>query len=132
MRHHDPNGNNGGIMITPQYMYAGRGLRAIDGDTLEVAIDAGFHVTVTHHVRLSRINCTERTSKILSERLLAEEAKLWSQGVTVNRPLVLETRKDDAFGRFLAEVWYTNDQGVQVNLNDELMARGLAVPYVRK
>ena len=42
--------------------------RIIDGDTLDVDIDLGFHLTITQRVRLKGINAAETKTKDLAEK----------------------------------------------------------------
>ena len=35
----------------------------------------------------------------------------------------------DKYGRYLAEIFYTNAQGIGMNLGEQLLTRGLAKPY---
>lgn len=114
-------------MLGPSYQYKATVTGVIDGDTLDVSVDLGFRISVSHRVRLARINTPEINSKDLAERQKAQEAKQYVSQL-LGQPVVIQSIKDDKYGRWLAEVWYL-DQGVQVNLNDSLLVSGLATLY---
>lgn len=121
--------------MEPAYVYAGRCLRVVDGDTIDAVIDVGFHLTATLRLRLHGIDTPELTSKDPATRAAAVAARTFVAEqlgtVTTGFPLRLETRKDpDSFGRWLAVVWYPVD-GTLVNLNQQLLNLGLATRFVR-
>ena len=119
-------------MIEPNYIYRAISARVVDGDTLDCDVDVGFHLTARLRLRLNRINTYELTAKDPAIRALAlEGASLTGSVVPPGTACVIQTTKADAFGRYLAEVWYVDASGAQVNLNDRLLASGLAVLYKR-
>lgn len=105
-------------------------LRVIDGDTLRLHVDLGWNVFSDHNVRLLRVNAPEMKGDTLAA---GQAAKAWvvqwltEHGSAAVWPYVIHSEKDDAFGRYLVELYDAND----VNLNDDLLASGNAVPYVR-
>lgn len=115
--------------------YRARCTKVVDGDTIDVTVDLGFHLTATMRLRLWGINTAEMHDKDPILRKQAQDAK---DLVALRVPrgesweLRIETLKDpDVFGRWLAKVWYTTDGETEVMLNDELIAAGLAVPFRR-
>lgn len=112
-------------MIAPNYTYRARVTNVVDGDTLDCEIQLGFYVAATHRLRLLRVDTAELNSRDPLERAKALEAKQFLIEQVLNRVAVIQTFKADSFGRFLAEVYYEID-GVQLNLNDELLKAGLA------
>lgn len=100
--------------------------RVVDGDTIDVIIDSGFHATRVERLRLLGINCPEmkedagRAAKEFTTEWIREA---WSD---TPWPLVIQTEKSDAFGRYLAYVWRTFDGRC---LNDDLLDSGNAVPF---
>lgn len=105
-------------------------LRVIDGDTLRLHVDLGWNVFSDHNVRLLRVNAPEMRGDTLAAGQVAKQwVTDWLSAHTTNTqwPFVIHSEKDDAFGRYLVELYDLND----VNLNDDLLASGNAVPYVR-
>lgn len=108
------------------YTYKAVVKRVIDGDTIVVDIDVGFHMWLRdQHIRLAHINAPElgteagRTAKIYLETLL--EIPL-----IVNPMVRLETIKDrqDNYGRYLGVFLTVKD----ININQAMVAGGHAVP----
>jgi endonuclease YncB( thermonuclease family) len=90
----------------PAYRYACSLLRAIDGDTWVMRIDAGFHVHVETHVRLLGWNCPELREP------LGLAAKLMAEHLLVTAPqVIIETEKDEqTFGRWLGRIWIGDEE----------------------
>jgi micrococcal nuclease len=117
--------------------YRARCTKVVDGDTIDVVVDLGFHLTATMRIRLWGINTAEMKDKDPAMRKQAQEAKefvllrvppnfgeVW--------PLRIETLKDpDNFGRWLAKVWYKDPDGTENMINDELVSIGLATEFMR-
>lgn len=62
-------------MTLAPYEWPANYIRAIDGDTIEVELDRGFHDRSIKRVRLANIDTPELRSKIETERVRAKEAK---------------------------------------------------------
>lgn len=112
--------------------------RVVDGDTVDLYVDAGFHNFHRGRFRIFGIDTHELNSKDPVERAKALEAKIkmieWLRPpsdplvVSAEWSLQVTVRKDpDSFGRWLATI------GTEqvTNVGDELIRLGLAVPYVR-
>jgi len=122
-----------------QYIYrVMKVVKVVDGDTIDVQADLGFHIYHTIRVRLARINTPEiHGPKAKVERAEGLKAKQFvidylQTAEQENRPIYIQTVKDRKgnYGRYLAEVWiYDAAAGKFVNLNDILLAKGLAKPY---
>lgn len=88
-----------------EFHFRAKALRVIDGDTLEVEVDCGFHSRHVERVRLKGVNCPEMKG---SAKALGEAAKgyveLWLSKGRGEWPLSLRTYKTDSFGRYLADV----------------------------
>jgi len=117
--------------MTPVYEYNAKVVRVVDGDTVVLKIDLGFKFEVELVCRVHGVNTPEiagttkeagLASKAATEDMLVREsggnvfAKTYKSG-------------KDKYGRYLAEVFYTNIQGVVMNLSEQLLARGLGKPY---
>ena len=112
------------------WVYRARLERVIDGDTLDVTIDCGFHGFRTERLRLLGVNTPERkgaTRAAGDEALRFVQTWLGLAAVAAGGawPLVIQTEKADAFGRFLATVWGVDG----ACLNADLLATGHAVPF---
>jgi micrococcal nuclease len=92
----------------------------VDGDTADLVIDVGFRMTTEQRVRLLGINTPERGHEGY------QAAKDYLKERILDKLMIVQTRKSDAFGRYLATV-YVDGQ----NINEELLSLGLAVPYVK-
>ena len=125
--------------MTPhKYTYPARCTNVIDGDTIDVTLDLGLHLTSTQRVRLLGVNCPElhaadpevRTAAINALDYTRTTIDEWQDNTTLKFPLLVTTTKTDAFGRWLADVesamFHTD------TLSNELLTAGHAVPYTRK
>jgi micrococcal nuclease len=102
-------------------------INVVDGDTIDVDIDLGFYTTIRQRLRLLRINTPEIFGEEKPQGLIS---KAYTQEKLLNKEVVIVTTKTDSFKRWLAEVYYLDENGNQVNINDELVEKGLAVPYM--
>lgn len=107
------------------YVYFGKIINVVDGDTVDMEVDLGFYVKVGERFRLSFINAAEMNSSDKEERALAIEALSWLSAFK-GLPVRVKSTKKDKYGRFLAEIFVEGDP---VSLNQKLLDRGLAVPY---
>lgn len=103
-------------------------LRVIDGDTVELAVDLGFHVWIHYSCRLYGIDCPERnTEEGKAARRFTET--LLPVGMFVQ----VQTVKSDKYeGRFDGVIFLDTPKSgatVQKNINNMLVDAGLAVPY---
>jgi endonuclease YncB( thermonuclease family) len=133
--------------------------RVIDGDTVAITLDLGFYVKLgSRPMRLFGINTPESTSKdpTVQKRALAAVAFIEERLLPIDREdlpaprpqIKVQSKKPDAsdkYGRLLGTILYlpfveppAKKKGRKVlpidppdwhNLNDELIAAGLALPY---
>ena len=110
--------------------FRGRCVRVIDGDTIDVMLDCGFHVWRKERLRLLGIDTPELRSKDPIQRDLARSATMCVEASLyipdVDWPLRIVTSKADSFGRYLAVVYFKNVGQPEVNLNDYLLRKNLA------
>lgn len=108
------------------WRYRARALRAIDGDTIIMVIEAGFDWTYTTPVRLLGLNTPELIGK---DPTKARHALEFVQSWLIGDPLLyVQTkvvREHDKYGRVLATVFREGDP---LSLNAALLNEGLAVP----
>ena len=111
--------------LEDRYVYAARCVQVIDGDTLDLDIDLGFHVTIRQRVRLRGIDTPEMWGK---DRDRAIDARTEVTICTAGIDLLIRTERDkaDKYGRLLADIWV---DGLATSLSDHLVGRGLARRY---
>jgi micrococcal nuclease len=107
------------------YIYKAKVIRVIDGDTLLLDIDLGFHIRFVEKVRLDKVNAPEQKT---------EEGKAATEWVKNNLPenVVLKVTtykksketKEDKYGRVLGVVFVGD-----VNFNSLLVENGHAKVY---
>jgi len=115
-------------------------LYVVDGDTVGLVVDRGFHHFNIGRFRFLDIDTAELNSKDPEERSKAVDAKKLVQRLldTFTKtskvdlsywPLRIVTAKDPVnFGRWLCSIFFTTD-GTEESVNAILMERDLAVPY---
>jgi micrococcal nuclease len=102
--------------------------RIIDGDTLDVAIDVGFHITINQRIRLGGIDAPETRTKDLQEKEKGLEAKEWLiKKLDTTEPLKIKTEKEDKYGRILGWIFIGNDK---ISINNHMIEEGYAEPYI--
>lgn len=111
------------------YEYRAKVERVIDGDTVDLIIDLGFKMTTVQRCRLLRINAPETRGET---REAGERSKSYLQSLLTLRQrdkLIVRTEKDDSFGRYLAELLVTEDDGTVTNVNQAMLDSGHAAEY---
>ena len=111
------------------YVFNAKLIKVVDGDTVDMDIDAGLHCHRIERLRLLKINAPEVTGPTREAGLAAKEyVKNWFAAASAsNATLVIQTYKSDVFGRYLADIWRTSDGA---NLNDQLIESGNAVLFI--
>lgn len=99
-------------------------IKVVDGDTIDCVVDLGFNISQKIRFRLARINAPEINSPIEETRIKAQEAKNFVSTSILSKKIIIESKKTEKYGRYLAEVFYDGK-----NLNDELLQQGLAEKY---
>jgi endonuclease YncB( thermonuclease family) len=118
------------IRAKTPFTYFAKLNRVIDGDTLLIEFDVGFFITLKEKVRLIGINALEINTAE------GKKAKAFVEKELEDANLIVETRKKEKFGRFLAFVYYSKQHEDFEDiirhgklLNAELVKAGLAVKY---
>jgi micrococcal nuclease len=104
------------------YEYDAKVINVVDGDTIDCIVALPFFLTATHRFRLLGVNCPEVHGPT---RVAGLEAAAYTRETLLGKTVRLRSAKSDDFGRFLAQI-YIGD----VDFNADLIARGLAVPYM--
>lgn len=104
-----------------------------DGDTLRAIIETGYNSLDRVTFRLKGINTAEINSKQPFRLALAKKAKGYLQDKVENHKVRVLSEKFEkgGFGRYLGTLFYENEQGEWINLNDELLDTGLAQSYYK-
>lgn len=102
--------------------------RVVDGDTIDVRVDLGFNLSASLRFRLARVNAPEKRgkSKVAGIHSWRYVEDVCAKGDTIR----ILTMKSGKYNRWVAEVYYTSrSSSAEVNLSDDLLTKGLAVPY---
>ena len=117
--------------VNPSYIYAVELDRVVDGDTILVRVDLGFHTWSSQRLRLRGINTAELHSSENSESALT--AKHVVETKLQNCNIVIQTFKTDIYGRYIADVYYHETLNKISDiikdghfLNQQLLDQGLA------
>lgn len=112
------------------YEYKATVTNVVDGDTIDVVIDLGFQITMAQRVRLARIDACEirkYAGVTDEEKAKGIEGKQYLESLLLNHKVRLVTVKDKGkYGRYIADVFLDED-GMSVNVNDEMVKLGYAV-----
>jgi len=104
------------------YEYAAQAVRAIDGDTIDVVTDLGFHIHITQRIRLLGINCPEHGTPDGDAATAYTNAWLAQHGPALVLHTVLD--RTEKYGRVLGTICANGR-----SLNEDLVASGHAVSY---
>lgn len=123
-------------MIEPNYVMKCVCKRVIDGDTAVFDVSPGFNVIMQGLTfRFNGINAPELKSSNEATAAKAKEAREFVRNRIEGKEVFVQFTKNtadqekiDKYGRYLAVVFY-EAEGLQVNLNDQLVRLGLAKVY---
>lgn len=97
-------------------------VRWVDGDTVWLKVDLGYRISAQTDFRLMGIDTPERGKPNYKEAIA-----LVNEVAPVGSVVNIKSYKDpDKYGRWLAEIFVP---GVDLSVNEQLLAAGLAVPY---
>ena len=117
-----------------KYIYRGKLLRVVDGDTIDALIDVGFDIWLKKRVRYSEIDTWESRTRNLEEKKLGLAAK------ARNKELLMEVSSKPGYfrikshglgkyGRLLGEIYIQDKDGKQICINKQLITEGHAYTY---
>jgi len=107
------------------YEYQAEVIRIIDGDTIVLNIDLGYHLSWKVSCRLYGINCPELRSKDSQERIQAKAAKdFTAQELPIGSTVLIASQELDKYGRPLVDIFYGDR-----HLNFELVNNNYATIY---
>lgn len=100
-------------------------VRAVDGDTVELIVDTGFHGRYQDKFRLAGIDAPEHG--VPSRQAL--EGLLSGISGAGRSPFRIQTHKPDKYGRWLVTIPLYDDGGPLATVNQRMIELGFAVPY---
>ena len=102
--------------------------RVIDGDTVDLDIDLGFGITLSHRVRLKGINAAETKTKDLEEKAEGIKARLWlEKELSRKGEWIIDTTKEDKYGRMLGTLYLV---GEPVTVNEKMIKEGIVKSFI--
>ena len=102
--------------------------KVIDGDTIDITINLGFDITITHRIRLKDIDAPETRTLNIEEKKKGLEAKEWlEKELSREGEWIIETHKEDKYGRYLGTLYLIGDP---VTVNERMLNEGIAEPYL--
>ena len=120
-------------MDTKLYWYRGIVTHIVHGDTVDVEIDLGMRMFTKQRLRLYGVDTPEifGVDKESEEYAHGMQAKLFVEQRLLNRTVWIHTHKDktEKYGRYLAEIFIQDDDGVHVSIGKLLLEDGLAEEY---
>ncbi|MCF8239938.1 MAG: thermonuclease family protein [Melioribacteraceae bacterium] len=108
------------------YLYRANVVKVYDGDTVTVDIDLGFKTLIKgEKIRLHGINAPEIRGE---ERNAGLKSRDFLREMILDKDVIIETVKDKKgkYGRYLGKI-FVEENGKIINVNDELVRKGLAV-----
>ncbi|ANQ81918.1 nuclease [Staphylococcus pseudintermedius] len=95
------------------YIFKGKCVNVVDGDTIDVQLDYGFKTYADKRLRLLDVDTPERGQPLYAEAKQFVIEKVFEMDIYV------QTYKSDNFGRYLAKVFFYDDGELKC-LNDLL------------
>ena len=117
-------------MIDFLYHYKMTVTRVVDGDTIYGDVDLGFNFGGRKmEFRLAEINTPEIRG---ADRTAGLASKEYVESKILNKEVCILTKKDskEKYGRYLAWVYYLENEKDWICLNNKLVELNLAVPFM--
>lgn len=112
------------------FEYAGKVVRIVDGDTVDLDIDLGFSIWMKkQRIRLQAVDAPESRTRDLEEKVYGMMAKTFVKDkIPVGSMVRVRTVLDNKgkFGRTLGLIYFNNEI---LSLNEQLIENHLAVNY---
>ena len=117
-----------------KYIYRGKLERVVDGDTIDALIDVGFDIWIKKRIRYSGIDTWESRTRDLAEKAKGLEAKarnkeLLEKVSSKSGYFRLKSHGVGKYGRVLGEIFITDKDCKQYNINKQLITEGHAYVY---
>ena len=109
--------------------YQAKVKRVVDGDTLDLDIDLGFHITLSERVRLMGIDTPESRTRDLEEKRygLGAKYRLIEMLEENDNEFILKSHGTGKYGRVLGELFHHSED--DYSINQMLIDEGHAVAY---
>ena len=112
-------------------------IKVVDGDTIDVAIDLGFDISLTKRVRLSGVDTPESRTTDIKEKTLGLEVKEWlKKKLQDQTDIIIKTELPDStekYGRILGQLFVGDKEVMSVNkkksVNQQMIDEGYAWSY---
>lgn len=115
------------------YKYNAKVIKIVDGDTVDLEIDLGFKLYTLQRCRLDGIDAPELTSKDKDKKELAQKVKKYLIEKLIGKTILVETKKQGKFGRYLVKIWIYKDIEKLIleekSINQDLIDKGYAEEY---
>lgn len=95
-----------------------------DGDTFDADIDLGFHVYIRERFRINGIDAPELKGP---ERPMGLKAKKFLEETILNKEIFVHSLRKDGFRRWLADVYFTDSDGMLKSVANVMFQKGLAM-----
>lgn len=108
------------------YIYRAKVIKVIDGDTIDLMIDLGYHTFLKKRIRLDGVDTPEIRGEERPEGLISKaavEELIGGQDVKVK-----SIRERDKYGRNIARIYFGPDD---IDLTDYLLENNLGEPYIK-
>lgn len=109
-----------------KFIYSAKVIKVVDGDTVKLEIDLGFHITWSTNCRLSGINADELKDRNPLLKEAAQIAKKYLETILPEGEIVtIKSKSLDKYKRPIAEIITKNG----INVNEDLIKSGHAKLY---
>ncbi len=103
------------------YEYKARLGRVVDGDTVDLIVDLGFHISAHHRFRVAGIDTPEVRGP---EKIAGKAAKQWVIEYLTGKDLIVESKKTGKYGRWIGKI---RVDGEEQDLSAALVSAGHAI-----
>ena len=100
------------------YEYLAEVIKIVDGDTVDLKVDLGFHCTITERFRLEGIDTPERGEDGFREA--GDYLSYLLKDCSVLR-IYIRTEKQGSFRRWLGTLMVVKDDGSSQNINKHMI-----------
>lgn len=104
------------------YVYRGKIVRWVDGDTVEISVDLGFRVYKVDRFRLLGVDTPER-----GREGFVESCQIVNKWAPEGSEVAIQSHKTGKYGRWLATIYLINSETSSINdksINELLKEHG--------
>lgn len=114
----------------PDYRYRATVASIYDGDTFRADIDLGFSAWLKNvNFRMMGIDTPELRGDAAEKEAGRVARDRLHELMPVGSPVLIQSTKAGKYGRYLADVFVEQAEGITIHVNAVLVAEGHAVPY---